>query len=653
MVYSTLGKKTISSLLMSAVLLSGCLPSDIPSSNRQQFNTTPSGESPNGAGAGATSTTSGSGSGASILPPRVEIRHLIEPNLSTDPNYSSGTGFSGGGSYVRKLTLPKNFQGKLYLAGINIGTLSSTIVKVRFKFGVNQESVVIPATVAQAPGITPQTNINVLVMDMRSEPLRNIRLPYDLFDYNDYGATETPVQDNRNTGLYCRGLRVEDDPTFTGIGQCDGLQPDEECLYAYAKVMDQGLVKEVLSGSSLVYVPTTPSLPQVKSNVGESYYQDYLSQALKKPLIDSYNGPFKFSEAAIPLNSSDSIDINFSSSLSSVVIDWTAKNINSANYFYRGPYRLVNKAEWQFQFSDLVGSKRLFKNSRPYLGSPTIAVPENNTIYFGSYLFPLATQLDLAANVSHLSSATWDGDRAEMTLAVPGKTMWMDGSNARSQSKNADLEHVGSCNVTSSMEIIAKDKNGNEYVIALSKDVKLQLVRPIQHYTDSGNDVLYTNFKTCSSNASCGGNECCFNNRCWDETLVSQCYDNSSIQGNKQIGESCLTDMDCSSLCCNRSSGMCAPHNTFLNPSVLCSKPIGDFCIAKEWCQKTPVIRCLIVKTGTDSLGNTTCRQQCYTTNEFGDCKSGVCVAPYQAPITTFDPNAPNACANAVAAPNF
>ena len=98
---------------------------------------------------------------------------------------------------------------------------------------------------------------------------------------------------------------------------------------------------------------------------------------------------------------------------------------------------------------------------------------------------------------------------------------------------------------------------------------------------------------------------------------------------------------------------MCAPHNSFLNPAVLCSKPIGDFCIAKEWCQKTPVIRCLVVNTGTDSLGNTTCRQQCYTTNEYGDCKAGVCVAPFQAPIPTFDPTAPNACANAVAPPNF
>jgi hypothetical protein len=481
-----------------------------------------------------------------------------------------------------------------------------------------------------------------------------VRLTYDLFDYNEYSATQTPVQENRDTGLYCRGLRVEDDPTFTGVGQCDGLQTDEECLYAYAKVMDQGLVKTVGSGTSAVLVPLAPSLPQVKSVAGSSYYQDSMAQALKKPLADSMSGPFKFSEAAVPLNSTDAIDLNFLTASSPLTFNWLAIPINSVDYYYRGPYRLVNKTEWQFKFSNLLGAKKLFKeNSSVSYTGPAAAAPVDGQVYFNSYMFPLATQLNLSSNVSHLGSSTWEGVRSEQILDVPGKTLWMDGSNARAQSKNADLEHVGSCNITSSIEIIAKDKNGNEYVIALSKDVKLQLVRPILHYTDSGNDVLYNNFKTCSTNASCGGNECCFNNRCWDQSLVSQCYDNSNIQGNKQIGETCLTDMDCSSLCCNRSSGMCTPHNTVLNPAVLCSKPIGDFCIAKEWCQKTPVVKCLVVKTGTNSLGEITCRQQCYTTNEYGDCKDGLCVAPYQEVIPTFDPNAEGACDSAVPAPNF
>jgi hypothetical protein len=90
-----------------------------------------------------------------------------------------------------------------------------------------------------------------------------------------------------------------------------------------------------------------------------------------------------------------------------------------------------------------------------------------------------------------------------------------------------------------------------------------------------------------------------------------------------------------------------------LNPPVLCSKPQGDFCITKEWCQKEPVTRCLVVKTGTDPLGNTTCRQQCYTTMEHGDCNRGVCVPPDQTPPPYFDPNDPSACDDAVPPPRF
>lgn len=657
MVYKSLGKKTISMLLAMSFIATSCMPGDV-ASTRQGFNAaTPEGESTSGSGAGNTTSGTTGGAGTTTINPTVEIRHLIEPNLSNDPNYSSGTGYAGGGSYVRKLTLPKNFAGKLYLAGINISTLANRHVKVRFKFGVNSEPITITGVVATAPGITPQTNIHVLVLDLRSEPFRTVRLPYDLYDYNDYSVPgSTPTQNNRDSGLFCRGLQVTDDPTFTGVGQCDGLQAGEECLYSYAKVVDQGLIKKVVttttSGTTTTLVPVTLSLPQVRSVSGTSYYQDYMAKSLIKPLADNTLGPFKFSEPAPSTTISDSILLDFKKTLSPITLDFAAKTINSEVYYYRGPYRLVDSVNWHFQISDPVGPNKLFRNSRPYV-SPTPAdplapTPEKSAVFFGSYMFPLATKISLSAGVPHLSSEIWSDPRVENTLPIAGQTAWMDGSNARVQSKNNDLEHIGSCNVSATIEIIAKDDNLNEYIVALSNEVKLQLVRPTVYYTDTGTDVLYTNFKTCSSNSSCGGNECCFNNRCWDQSLVSQCFDSSNTQGNLPVGDSCLTDLDCTSLCCNRSSGLCSPHNTLLSPAVSCSKPIGDFCIAKEWCSKSPVVKCLVVKTGTD-----TCRQQCYTTEEYGDCKAGTCTAPVQPPITTFDPNAPDACANAVPAPNF
>lgn len=665
--YFTFGKKFLSQLFVMIFIITGCMPSDVPT--RQLDRVVGGGKVNCPIGSNCATDGDGNNTGETSLPPKVEIRHLIEPNLTTDSTYNTGTGQAGGGSYVRKITLPKNFAGRLYLAGINIGSLSSRFVKVRFKFGVNQEAVVIPATVAKAPGITPSTDISVLVMDLRSEPFRSVRLPYDLFDYNEYDSSQTPTQNNRDSGLYCRGLKVEDDPTFQGVGACDGQQstpgqPEEECLYSYAKVLDQGLIK--VSGG--IKVPLTPSFPQVKSIVGTNYYQDYMSQKLLKPLPDTVPGSgntfssLKFSDASVPVGATDSVALTFSG--------WNAVTILGSQYFYRGPYRLVNRPNWQFAFpyNQLHGKNRLFKENS-YVAYPNFSTdplpddyplsgstPQEQTrIYYNSYMFPLATKMDLTANVAHLASNDPYAVKTEQNLSVAGKTLWMDGANARAQSRNTDLEHIGSCNVAAKIEILAMDDNNVEYVLADSKEVKLQLVRPTQYQTDTGNEVLYTNFKSCSSNAGCGGSECCFNNRCWDNTLVSQCLDTNANQGNKIIGESCSTDVECSSLCCNRTSGQCAPHNTILSPAVLCSKPIGDYCIAKEWCQKTSITKCLIVKNGTDpQTGAQLCRKACYTVEEYGDCKNGICVPAVQPAIPADpDPNDPTACDAAVPAPDF
>ena len=652
-----LGKKLISQLLAMSFLMTACMPSDVAST---RTNSLINGSTTSGSNGGSHATPDDStlGDGTSLAP-TVEIRHLIEPNI-TDTTYSSGTGYVGGGSYVRKLTLPKNFAGKMYVAGININTLSSRIVKVRFKFGVGREPITVPATVTQAPGITPATSISVLVLDLKSQPFRNVRLPYDLFDYNDYDFTDgdTPTQDNRNSELYCRGLQVSDDPTFVGVGACDGaesngVQPDEECLYAYAKVLDQGLVK--LTNGAMV--PFTPSMPQVKSMTGADYYKDYFAQHLLRPLQDTiplYDpvlypnviGNYKFSEySATTL--SPALTFSYPTTI------WDAYTTSAGEkYFYRGPYRLVNSLEWQFKFSKLDGKKRLFMDKSwvdypVYLTNPlsddSASYPIQNKLYYNSYLFPLATQMNLNANVTHLSSASVIGARSPQVLTTAGKTLWMDGSNARAQSKNPDLEHIGSCNVSAALEIIAKDDNGVEYIISTSKDVKLQLVRPTQYITDTGTEVLYSNFKTCSSNSTCGSGECCFNRRCWDSSLVSQCIE-TATQGNRNVGDACSSDLQCSSLCCNTSSGLCSPHNTSTNPAVTCNKPIGSFCIAKEWCQQVPITSWVLVKTSTG------CAYRAYTNPQYGECSQSVCVAPVQGTQPT---SVPADCAGAITAPVF
>ncbi|MFL5785053.1 MAG: hypothetical protein ACJ76H_10610 [Bacteriovoracaceae bacterium] len=681
----SLGKKIACQLLVMIYVLTSCNPMAAPQSKRK-FASLADGSisTTGGSSSGTTSGTDGDNSvgDGTILPPKVEIRNLIEPNLSYDPNYQTGTGYSSGGSYVRKLTLPKNFAGKLYVAGINIGTLNNRIVRVKFKWGLNQKAIPeegIPATVIQAPGITPQTPISVLVLDLRGEPFRAVRLPYDLFDYNDYdfSAGDTPVQDNRDTGLYCRGLQVGDDPTFVGVGACDGLQsnpdqPDEECLYAYAKVADQGLVRQ--TSATAAKVPMTPTLTQTNSFVGTSYYQDYLAKSILKPLPDTIATSSSYTSSTFLFSQSNATTASPALSFAAGTI-WdpiVAAATTYPKYYYRGPYRLMDSTNWQFRFQRLDGPHRLFKeNSYVNFDLSKGAVVDNpvttsvdsdgnvtyspiDKIYYNSYLFPLATKIKIGAGVGYLGSSTPDGSRSVTSLSSAGDTLWMDGSNARAQSKDSEMNHVGSCNVTSSIEITAKDDNGVEYTISSAFDVKLQLVRPTVYRTDIGNEVLYSNFRSCSSNASCGASECCLNNRCWDDSLVSQCFDDTDTQGNKSVGSSCGSDLECSSLCCSPTNGQCAPHNTTSTPQVLCSKPVGSFCIAKDWCAKTPITKCIVVSQPNDPVtGEARCTQSCYTVYEYGDCKNSACVPAIQPPIPVFNPADPNRCANAQPAPDF
>ncbi len=80
---------------------------------------------------------------------RSELRHLIDP-------------FDG--TYKIKTTIPKNFSGFLYISGLNIQSLSSKILNVRFRFGRDLEPIEISGvTVGRGEGITPTTDIEVLI----------------------------------------------------------------------------------------------------------------------------------------------------------------------------------------------------------------------------------------------------------------------------------------------------------------------------------------------------------------------------------------------------------------------------------------------------------------------------------------------------------
>lgn len=580
----------------------------------------------------------------------VDIVHIVDP-------------FDG--TYKKKVTIPKNYKGLLYLSGLNVTSLNGKLVTVKFKFGREYETVELPAVVGRAPGITPDTDIEVLIIDMESQPFSDLRLLYDLFDYTDYDVNEDgitrdgiefgagdettePVTDNRASGLYCRGLRLEDDPTFSispTNSKCDAA--GEKCLYAYAKVLDSGLYYDAGGGTFLANIPTEPAIDLG----GTGYANESQSELLKKCLPD--------------VNVRSGLEASLQTTLSSASPTVAAYGDTgfAGAYSYLGPYRTSARSTWEISgdalFSD-IGAGGLatglfqYKLSNSPIATPTdLNAPAEGGIK--SFLFPRAGKLTLQNGVEYLGYTSLSNaltSRSIMSLVSSGQTEWVDGCNIRvSNYDSFTNEGIGSCNVSATIEVYAKDpKSSTEELVTVTKQVKLQLTRPSA--TDyQGKEVLYSSMKTCTNSKACGANECCFNNRCWGKELVSQCLDDVPGQGNFSTGQNCSSDFQCSSLCCNTATGKCADHSTSLQ--VYCGKSPGQQCITKEFCRKENIQQCFVVKTGTNNQGQQTCALRCYNVPTHGDCRNGVCTPPPIPEVPTFDPANPD-CSGAVDPPtNF
>ena len=64
---------------------------------------------------------------------KAELIHLIDPVE---------------GTFHKKVTIPKNYNGFFYLSGLNITSLNDYHVSVRFKFGRELEAITLPAQLA-------------------------------------------------------------------------------------------------------------------------------------------------------------------------------------------------------------------------------------------------------------------------------------------------------------------------------------------------------------------------------------------------------------------------------------------------------------------------------------------------------------------------
>jgi len=317
-------------------------------------------------------------------------------------------------------------------------------------------------------------------------------------------------------------------------------------------------------------------------------------------------------------------------------------------YSYFGPYRDIDKGSWQ------ISSSAVFSDVNVTTAPTGIFKKSFGTTGYQSLMFPRFGKMDLNTGIEYIGSTTPFLDTSfDVTfLSSVGETTYMNGCNIRATNYDSNTqEGISSCNLTARVELFSKDASGKETIITTSNNIVLQLIR--SSLTDyRGQEVLYTSMKTCSSSQTCGGSECCFNNRCWSKELVSQCLEDVPIVGNKGIGLACQTDYECSSLCCNQTTGTCAVHLNTDSEQVFCSKSPGQTCVAKEWCRQENIPNCFVVKTGADSTGQPTCALRCYNVPTFGDCTNGVCTPPSIPNVPAFDPSAPD-CTDAIDPPTF
>ena len=508
-----------------------------------------------------------------------------------------------------KVSIPRNYNKLLYLTGINLFSLTNRLIFVRFRFGREMSEIVIPGTIARSSGMIPATDKLVLILDMKDRPFENVRLLYDLFDYNDYrdengDETYEPVMNPRSSGLYCRGLPLKYDPTFVRTEDhplCN--REGDICHYAYAKLLDSGL----FTGDGRRFTVFEPQIDME----GGGYDEQGSTEILKKCLPD--NNDVNHLQGVLNISSLGSVSYGASVSL------------DGESYFYRGPFYPVNTNEWQIT-GDAVLS--VVDSNTGALGLFQHFLDPQSLSGYKSFMFPRAGPMDLKANVQHFSSpeifpAT---GRALASLSRSGKTEYMDGCNFRMNTYDPLFnEKISSCNVTATIELFTRDQEtGEETTLVVHSDIKLQLTRPEPM---KENEILHSLLTYCSGENACPLGECCFNGRCFSELLAPHCSKKSVKKDNRLVGESCTSDYQCASLCCDTSKRRCRVHDENSNPPRLCSKTQGQSCVAQRWCKTVDVHHCEIVPLHNNPNGPQ-CIQRCSVRPRPARCFNSVCQAP-------------------------
>lgn len=105
------------------------------------------------------------------------------------------------------------------------------------------------------------------------------------------------------------------------------------------------------------------------------------------------------------------------------------------------------------------------------------------------------------------------------------------------------------------------------------------------------------------------------------------------IFGNADVGDSCQSDYQCASLCCNNKQ-ICSDHGS---NGQKCNKRVGESCVTNEFCESFYVTTCKLVKIGIGADGKVMCALRCPAVETQSQCVNMICVAPKIPPVPSYD----------------
>ncbi|MDD0852209.1 hypothetical protein HBN50_03830 [Halobacteriovorax sp. GB3] len=631
-------------LLVSALLAQSCMQ-EVSSNRAKTFAGSKDSNTGDGTGIGGDTAVSDDDSlddsgTEEIL--KVDITNIFDP-------------FSG--TLKSKATIPKDYNKPLYITGLNITAIKDkSELFVRFRFGRELTTIDVPAVVGMTTGITPQAEIDVITLNMANSPFKDLRLNYDLFDYNDYSSGHGLEDDELyvepwNNNLYCRGLLIEHDPTFSGNSASNPVcnEAGEKCYYAYAKIEDQTFATDQVVDGQNAIVTSRPTKRQINVLPTASYANDLHSNAVQKCLPDTN----AYAQYNLLLGTNFTSDLAMTDVFNPPAVVWKTDYSSTSNYYYSSPYNTVGvltepttKAEfsdWEISGDAVFGSTGVFSDSMLVVNSE-----KRINGGFGAFLYPRFARQKMNQGVQYAGSDDAFDLKSILSVTSTGRSKFMYGCNERVATYNeSTLESVSSCNVAATISLVVKDSSGTvTEVLTETSTLKLQIIRESDE-DFYGNETVYTSLRSCDSNRTCGKDECCFNNKCWSKDIVSQCYDTDDRVGDQLPTDSqCSSDLQCASLCCNKSTGKCADHiiQEGRDP-VYCGKSIGQSCLTREYCAQVEVTVYKNIRFGP---GADECKLMPFIKKVFADC-DGSCRQPEAPTVPTIDPD--NPCEGAIEGP--